>query len=76
MCKFTLPLIKEAVFHTVHSQREAVDCCGQNAFKCRVLCSVLPTEPVKEMEKAGGEVDLLLLHPVNSEQPNAVLGTG
>lgn len=64
--------MKQNVFHTVHSHREAVDCCGQNALICRVLCSVLCTEPVKEMEKAGKGVDLTLHHPVKSEQPNVV----
>lgn len=61
------------MFRTVPSHREAVDCCGHNAFICRVLCSVLCTEPVKEMEKAGKEADPMLHHPVKSEQPNVVI---
>ena len=57
----------------MHGCREAVDCCGQNALICRVLCSVLRTEPVKEMEEAGKEVDLALHRPVKSEQPGVVI---
>lgn len=73
MCKFTLLFITEDVFHIVHSHGEAVDCCGQKAFKCTALCSVLGTEPVKEMEQAGEGVDLMLHRPVNSEQPKVVM---